>query len=187
MDKCCIECKETKTLDRFSKNSRAADGLQGACKDCNKASNAKFREEKPEYQKAYWNTPRGKETRKQAQYKYFDSEGAGIYIVKNLINGKLYIGQSHQIARRKLEWRLYLKHPNWREIFVNEALANDIEKYGPDNFTLNVIEKMEDDKKNLRLREKYYIRLLRKFNDLYNYQNNSEYGIKIDARLLKDI
>jgi len=187
MGKSCIECNLEKDTSQFSKCSRRPDGLQQACKQCNKAANDKFREERPEYQRDYWRTPRGKATRRQAQDKYFDSEGAGIYIVKNLINGRLYIGQSQQIARRKLEWRLYLKHPGWRELFVNESLKSDIDKYGSENFSLNVIERMENDKKKLKEREKYYIRLLRKFNDLYNYQNNTEYGIKIDARLLKDI
>ena len=166
MGKCCIQCREEKPADQFSKNSRAKDGLQTACKACNKVNNAKFREERPGYQKDYWRTPRGKATRKQAQDKYFDSEGAGIYIVKNLINGRLYIGQSYQLARRKTEWRLYLKHPSWRELFVNQSLRRDIETFGQENFTLTVVEKVESDKKKLKEREKYYIRLLRKFNDL---------------------
>lgn len=37
--KTCSKCKDAKTLDSFSKNRAAKDGLQAWCKDCNKAYN----------------------------------------------------------------------------------------------------------------------------------------------------
>jgi len=37
----CVYCKQFKNIDKFSKLTYAADGLQQACKDCNKASKIK--------------------------------------------------------------------------------------------------------------------------------------------------
>lgn len=45
--KTCSKCKDAKTLDSFSKNRAAKDGLQAWCKDCGKAyrSSKKTRQE----------------------------------------------------------------------------------------------------------------------------------------------
>jgi len=46
----CLRCKTEKTIDQFSKN-------QQECKACNKITNAKFREKRPDYWSEYVSNP----------------------------------------------------------------------------------------------------------------------------------
>lgn len=169
MGKCCIQCGEEKALDQFSKNSRAKDGLQTACKACNKINNAKFRQTKPEYQKQYWGTPKGHENRYKASQKFFDKKGAGIYILKNKVTGKIYVGKSTQLQRREVEWRMYLNNLNTDH--SRKMIGDDVEKYGVEAFEMIIIEKVENPTKELLLkRERYYVKLFKKIGEIYNTQ-----------------
>jgi len=178
MGKCCVQCGEEKALDQFSKNSRAKDGLQGACKACNKANNAKFRKEKPEYQRQYWGTPKGYENRYRALQKFFDKKGGGIYIIKNKVTGKIYVGETTQLNRREIEWRMYLTHLNTDH--SKKLMGEDVEKYGIDAFEMIVIEQMGSDvtKKELLKRERYYVKLFKKVGEVYNTQWNTAWDEK---------
>lgn len=70
----------------------------------------------------------------------------GIYKIENLINNKIYIGQSIEIENR------FHKHLNANDNFyIHKALR----KYGKDNFTFQIIE--ECSPKLLDEREKYWI------------------------------
>lgn len=72
----------------------------------------------------------------------------GIYKIENLVNKKVYIGQSVHIERR------------WQEHCMPSAksiIANAIKKYGRENFTFQILEQCDTDKLNER--ETYYIRL----------------------------
>lgn len=51
-EKICSKCKEVKTADDFTVNRRKSDGLDGACRDCNKKKSICYREsnrDNPEY------------------------------------------------------------------------------------------------------------------------------------------
>ena len=54
----------------------------------------------------------------------------GIYMIENLINHKVYIGQSQDIERRHKDHIRHLKHGN----HDNSHLQNAWNKYGADNF-----------------------------------------------------
>ena len=74
----------------------------------------------------------------------------GIYKIENLINHKIYIGQSIQIERR------LQKHKTIKDdLYIHRA----IQKYGVDNFSFEVIQ--ECDQQQLSQREIYWI-------DFYN-------------------
>lgn len=70
----------------------------------------------------------------------------GIYKITNLINGKVYIGQSIHIERR---WKEHCS-PS-----ANSLISSAIKKYGKDNFLFEVVE--ECSSKELNEKEEYYI------------------------------
>lgn len=77
----------------------------------------------------------------------------GIYKIENLINGKVYIGQSRNIEKR---WTAHRTRPfNQNSKQYDLALYRSIRKYGLENFSFVVLEEtlIED----LDNREKYWI------------------------------
>ena len=60
----------------------------------------------------------------------------GIYKIENLINHKVYIGQSIDIAGRWLEHQIDLKGNRHRSRHLQFAWN----KYGPENFSFEVLE-----------------------------------------------
>lgn len=92
-----------------------------------------------------------------------------IYKIRNLLNGKVYIGQSVDLYKRLKEhkYNFYKKklHP----------LYNAINKYGIENFEFNVIEHVKDITK-LDEKEQYWIAY---------YKSNSRdfgYNLRLDCR-----
>lgn len=75
----------------------------------------------------------------------------GIYKITNTINGKFYIGQTLDFKQR---WR---KHKQCKD---NYPLYNAFRKYGIKNFTFEILEIVEDNKK-LTEREEYYYNKMR--------------------------
>ncbi len=53
----CNKCLESKSADKFYKNSKSKDGLHGTCKPCfrerQRARSQKFRQENPEYDRQW--------------------------------------------------------------------------------------------------------------------------------------
>ncbi len=76
---------------------------------------------------------------------------SGIYIIKNLINRKVYVGSSINIYHRKYTHFSCLK----RNKHLNNYLQNAFNKYGKDNFEFYVLEFIEENK--LIAREQYWI------------------------------
>ena len=167
MEKYCTQCDQTKPHSEFSKLTRAKDGLQPQCKSCNKINNAKFRKKRPKYQKSYYDTPKGYENKIKALNKYWDQDGAGIYIVKNSKSGKVYVGCSSQLKRRQLEWNSWLAA---RDTYhINHKMIADVDKYGADSFEFEILEVLDNpQKKTLLKREYFYIQMYKKVCEMYN-------------------
>lgn len=83
--------------------------------------------------------------------------GKDIYKITNLINGKTYIGQSKNPERRFREHSLNLK---------NSVISTAINKYGKDNFSLEIIERNIN---NYNEREAYWIQYYNSFNRDFGY------------------
>ena len=88
-----------------------------------------------------------------------------IYKVTNIINNKVYIGQTVKtLSQRKSEHKHRFLYENSHNKFYNT-----LKKYGWDNFTWEVIEESEDwTYEILDQKEKYYIQLYDSINNGYN-------------------
>lgn len=90
-----------------------------------------------------------------------------IYKIENLINHKIYIGQTNNIKRRFAEHRnkTHFKEPN-------KILYYAFDKYGINNFSFEVIDEVSEDKANER--EKYWINYYDSFENGYNMTEGGE-------------
>ena len=87
----------------------------------------------------------------------------GIYKIENLINGKIYIGQSRNIEKR---WTAHRTRPfNHNSNQYDHPLYRSIRKYGLENFSFVVLEQTSIE--NLDDREKYWI----EYYDSHNKEN----------------
>lgn len=88
----------------------------------------------------------------------------GIYKIVNLINNKIYIGQSRDIDKR---WKMHIYELN-HNIHVNPHLQGSWNKYGEKNFAFEII-CLVDNEKELNNLEKYYISYYNATNDEVGY------------------
>ena len=108
----------------------------------------------------------------------------GIYKYTNLINGKVYIGQSDNINQRRKAHRNSPFNPN--SSTYNCVFYRAIRKYGLENFKFEIIEECSKDKLNER--ERYWIKYYRSylgFKDCNGY-NMTLGGDSVCARYLLD-
>lgn len=66
----------------------------------------------------------------------------GIYMIRNKVNNKAYIGQAVDIDRR---WSEHIIELNNNQKYCNPHLQNAWNKYGPDNFEFTIICLCEED------------------------------------------
>ena len=85
---------------------------------------------------------------------------SGIYVIKNIIDDKKYIGSAKNLKKRWYEHKYTLKNNS----HDNSYLQNAWNKYGANNFSFGILEEVEPQK--LIEREQYYI-------DLFNVCNKS--------------
>lgn len=79
----------------------------------------------------------------------------GIYIVKNLINGNIYVGLSKNIERR------FMEHKTPKNVTKKTTvLSRSFRKYGLQNFDFRVLEEVENIE-DLPAREMYWISTLK--------------------------
>lgn len=83
----------------------------------------------------------------------------GIYCILNTVNGKLYVGQSHNILKR---WKTEVSGHR-----INNHLRAAFEKYGIEKFKFFILEECKSDE--LSNREKFYISLYKSFDRDFGY------------------
>ena len=108
--------------------------------------------------------------RKKRQFGVMRHEDfSGIYCIKNLVNGKVYIGsRSRKKGGIKHRWADHVFGLSSNS-HGNDHLQNSWNKYGPQNFQFSVIEKIEDDYSeqtslHIKKREEYYFEYFNVFN-----------------------
>lgn len=104
---------------------------------------------------------------------YSDSElvgKSGVYQIRNLVNGKIYIGSSKNLKNRKCHDHLNTLKRNKHQ---NNYLQNAFNKYGEDNFIFEIIEFCGE--KDLKDSEQYWLDRIRP------YDKNIGYNIAINT------
>ena len=92
----------------------------------------------------------------------------GIYMIQNIVNSKIYIGQAVDIERRWGEHKCELRSNH----HINKHLQNAWNKYGDSNFEFTVI--CECDESQLNTKEIDYIAKLKTYDPDFGY--NKTYG-----------
>lgn len=90
---------------------------------------------------------------------------SGIYKITNLVNNKVYIGQSRNLQSRITRHKYRLKNNE----HINKHLQNSYNKYGNDSFKYEIIEYCEEN--ILNERECHWILHFNSHNRLYGYNN----------------
>jgi hypothetical protein len=188
--KICPKCNQEKSLDSFAKCSTRKDGLQLQCKTCKIQQNR----EKGYTKKHYIDNPDKKLLRdnraktfysrnpgsikkaikkyrknnpnkiKEISEKYTQLIPPGVYAIKCLINGKMYIGESQYPIKRRAA-HLSIAKSDKTLTSTNDWLQEDIQKYGKKCFVFGIVEETLDHKN----RELYWIKYFKANNiELYN-------------------
>lgn len=158
--KTCSKCEQLLSLDNFSKKKNS---LQPWCKQCckkqSKIYNKQYYQNNIELCKKNNNQyyQLNTELIKQQVNKIQNSIDAGVYMIKCLINGKRYIGQSVKPYRRKTEH--FTKHQSSKSYAYNQNICNDLKQYGKQSFVFGIIEHCSPEQ--LLEREQYYINLFK--------------------------
>lgn len=97
-----------------------------------------------------------------------------IYKVTNLINGKIYIGQTIQSVKDR--WYRHCSKSGISQAELNTHFKRAILKYSKENFKIEVLEKC--DSKLLDAREKFYISYFNSYESGYNSTLGGQVGSK---------
>jgi hypothetical protein len=156
--KTCNICKQEKPLACYSKDKSKKDSMCGRCKECDKQTTYKWKAKNVEYKLQY-----DKEFYYKNKAKYDEmveinhySIDPAIYMIKNKVNGKCYIGTSKAPYRRVKQHLSYHedlegKYPSTYE------LACDVDKYGKSSFIWGILEYTT--KENKFTKEREYINM----------------------------
>lgn len=106
-----------------------------------------------------------------------------IYIIRNNINGKVYIGQTIQPLKER--WYRHCGKTGISESESRMAIKRAILKYGKENFTIEILE--ECNQEDLNAREKYYIDMYDSYKSGYNSTLGGQEGLNIPfVKISKD-
>lgn len=100
-----------------------------------------------------------------------DKNKCGIYLIRNLVNGKVYIGKSNDIYRRIKDHISGLNRRSKKH--ENEYFINSWHKYGKDAFSYIVLEECLYD--SLKDRELYWI------NNYESLNRDKGYNLRLDS------
>lgn len=113
-------------------------------------------------------------------YREIEPNLAGIYIIKNNVNGKCYIGQSVNLRSRIKD---HIR--NAKDLKIDLPIYRAIKKHGFHNFTIDVIESFTRDPimpndeliRILDQKEIYYIEKYKAYTEGYNCTVGGDYGV----------
>lgn len=87
----------------------------------------------------------------------------GIYAIKNLVSKTVYVGSSHCVEKRREQHRTALEE----DTHHNAHLQNAWNKYGPNAFVFQLLERIEDQRRLLQ-REQAWLERFRRSGPVYN-------------------
>jgi hypothetical protein len=155
LTKICNHCKIEKPLACFCKNKATKDGIHNRCRVCDTEASNKWKEKnyakKHEYDKQFYHAKREKYDKMVlANHESIDP---AIYMIKNMVNGKTYIGTSKKPYLRVKQHLSY--HDLSSNICSSYELAQDVITYGKKSFIWGIIE--HTTKENKFTKEREYI------------------------------
>lgn len=127
-------------LEQFYKDKTSKTGLTGRCKFCAKQYHKQWHQDNSECQKQYHKQLRS-------------SIEPGVYMIKCLVNGSCYIGQSKEPYNRR--GKHFSVHKSSKKIPTSPKLQQDLKQLGKNAFVFGVIEHCNESQ--LLEREQYYI------------------------------
>jgi hypothetical protein len=136
----CNKCKVAKPLACFYKDKARKDGVAYICKECDIKKTTAWKEKNKE-RKAI-NDKRLYLAQKEkydamTQANHYSIEPA-VYMIKNMINGKTYIGTSSAPYRRAKQHLSY--HEEGVKLCTTQEIADEVAFYGKKSFIWGVIE-----------------------------------------------
>lgn len=119
----------------------------------------------------------------------------GIYLITNKINGHMYVGQSSDIEER---WKSHIKKSKSKDALIVDKAIN---KYGSENFSLQIITKLPNIKSVKDKHEKYWIKFYNTYENPNHYnqddggtfqpnnenENHGQYRHDIDNEKIKEM
>ena len=152
--KTCNCCKVEKPTACFSKNKANKDGINRRCKSCDSEEGKKWKEKnyakKYEYDKKFYHAKREKYDA-MTLANHLSIEPA-VYMIKNTINGKCYIGTSKAPYRRAKQHLSYHEE-GVKTVNTTQMLADEVAFYGKKSFLWGVIEYVSKEDKFIKERE----------------------------------
>lgn len=104
-----------------------------------------------------------------------------IYKITNKINNKVYIGQTMQSLEKRFQKHCWAANSKFDKYHHNMAIKQAIRKYGKENFIIELIEEVEQDK--LDEREAYWISYYNSYNKGYNCTKGGQNGATRECKL----
>ena len=153
--KTCNCCKVEKPLACFSKNKSNKDGIHKRCKSCDLEASIKWRDKnyakKNEYDKKFYYAQ--KEKYDAMVVANHHSIEPAVYMIKNMVNGKCYIGTSSTPYRRVHQHLSYHEDLENGKYPSTYELACDVDTYGKSNFIWGILEYTTKENKHSKERE----------------------------------
>ena len=110
-----------------------------------------------------------------------------IYLINNLVNGKVYIGSSTESRGIYQRWKEHVKNSKYKEGYsYNYPLYKAMRKYGIENFIYEVI---EDNIPSIELREEreaYYINYYNSICETYGYNQTLDTRCPLADKRIKE-
>lgn len=91
-----------------------------------------------------------------------------VYLRTNLVNGKQYVGQTKNFKRRENNWRDYYTK------YGNKQITSDREKYGLENFKVEILAEVETREEAWDLEQKFTLEYNTKYPNGYNMSNGGK-------------
>lgn len=118
-----------------------------------------------------------------------DKEKSGIYVIKNIVNNKVYVGKAVNIYRRI---KAHVTALNTKSLDENRHLINSWHKYGRDSFTYYVAEYIVEENRDIldNILKKSELKWFNILNSLdpkkgYNMRYDSESGMTCSESTLE--
>lgn len=89
-----------------------------------------------------------------------------VYLRTNKVNGMQYVGQTNNLVQRERDWKCFKKK------YSNKYISNDREKYGIDNWTVQVLTESDNREDAWELERRF----IKNFNTLYPNGYNISIG-----------